>query len=398
MTLTDSTARYRRRLLYPHGLFLLAASFLLVVGLAPSSAAPLQGEQREVNRSFAAADGMRVDLENLAGEVTIEGTSGGQVEVVATIHAESGGGTDASTLLGLLQVEFESDGDELDITANYPVNRYRTYRYPRRQGRGTTNTQTRYQGERVRVTSRSDDDAVTLYVDFTLRIPAGVSVSAENVAGDISADGMRGELSADTGSGNVSAANGTGRVEADTGSGDVRVTAYEGDIGADTGSGNVEIRDVTGDVSADTGSGDIRLVDVEARRVEADTGSGEISLERVSGSLNVDTGSGDIEAESLSAGAVLTADTGSGDVRLSGDMSRVEEIEIDTGSGDVELEMSAAPGMRITIETGNGGINVDLPDMRVITSRRNYFRGESGDGGTNVSISTGAGSVRIRSR
>ena len=356
-----------------------------------------QAQQREVRRTFAAGEGTIVDLENLAGSITIEGISGGQVEIVATVNAESGRRADAETLLGLLTVELDERARRIEVRADYPVERFTRYRYPNRgQRRGTFNSQTRYQDERVTVTSRDDDDAVTLWVDFTLRVPPGVSVDVENEHGDVAAAGLQGDLRADTAAGNVSVVGGRGRVEADTGSGTVIVSDYTGDVTADTGSGRVEVTGVTGDVTADTGSGSITLRRIEAQRVSADTGSGDIELEEVSGEINADTGSGDITGSNLRVGATLLADTGSGDVRFSGDMSGVRQIEIDTSSGDVELDMSAFPGMRITIETGSGGISVDLPGLNTVRSRRNSFRGEVGDGSAEVVIDTGSGSVRIR--
>ena len=295
----------------------------------------------------------------------------------ATIHAEDGGGADAQALLGLIEIEVESNDGDLDIFVSYPVDRYDRFHYPS-EGGGTTRTTARYQDERIVVTS--DDDAVKVWVDFVIRVPQGVSAEIENIAGNVTANSLGGDLLVDTHAGHVIVDGGTGDVEVDTGSGDVRVSNRDGDV------------------SADTGSGDITVSGVEGRSIEVDTGSGEVRLERVSGSLTADTGSGDIEAVDLQAGAVLSADTGSGDVRLSGDMSQVEEIEIDTGSGDVDLNMSAVPGMRITIDTGNGSINVDLPNLRTLTSRRTFFRGEVGDGSARVDISTGNGNVRIRAR
>ena len=385
-----------RRVLAPlarRGLLVIAIAIITVGGPQLAVATPAQ-QQRDVSRSFAASADMTIELENLAGTITLEGVSGGQIEVAATIQTEDGGGADAQALLGLIEIEFESTNDELGITVNYPVGRYNRFHYPS-EGRGTTRTTTRYQGERIVVTS-DEDDAVKVWVDFVIRVPQGVSANIENIVGNVTANGLGGDLSVDTHTGHVIVAGGTGAVEADTGSGDVRVSNRDGDVSADTGSGDVEISNINGDVSADTGSGDIIVIGVEGGRIEADTGSGDVRLERVSGSLTADTGSGDIEAVDLRAGAVLSFDTGSGDVRLSGDMSEVEEIEIDTGSGDVELNMSAAPGMRITIDTGNGSINVDLPNLRTLTSRRTFFRGEVGDGSAQVNISTGNGNVRIR--
>ena len=375
------------------GVLVVAIAIIALGGPQLAVATPAQ-QQRDVNRSFAASDGMTIELENLAGTITLEGASGDQIVVAATIKAESGGGADAQALLGLIEIEFESNNDELGIMVSYPVDRYDRFHY-RSEGRGTTRTTTTYQGERIVVTS-DEDDAVKVWVDFVIRVPQGVSADIESVVGNVTANDLGGDLWVDTHAGDIIVDGGMGDVEVDTGSGDVRVSNRDGDVSADTGSGEVEINNIDGDVSADTGSGDVTVIGVEGRRIEADTGSGDVRLERVSGSLTVDTGSGDIEVLDLRAGAVLSADTGSGDVRLSGDMSQVEEIEIDTGSGDVELNMSAIPGMRITIDTGNGSINVDLPNLRTLTSRRSFFRGEVGDGSAEVNISTGNGNVRIR--
>ncbi len=393
--LTATSATRRRR---SWAVSVLAAAIVLTIWTPPAVAAETtHQEQRVERRTFSAQQGATVDVENLVGEVMVEGTASGDIEIVATIHAEGGDLADAQTLLSSLVIEFDEDRNGVDVEVIFPVDRFDKFRYPQ-PGRGSSNTRTTYRNRRVTVTSRADDDAVTLYVDFEIRVPAGIAVDIENSVGNISATGMQGDFTADTGSGDVTAQDGTGDVSADTGSGDVTVSGYTGDVSADTGSGDVEIDNVTGEVSADTGSGDILLTDVEAARVEADTGSGNIEMERVSGSIYADTGSGDIIGEDLSGATTISADTGSGDVRLAGDMSQIEQIEIDTSSGDVELTMTSIPGMRITVETGSGNINVNLPGLTTISSRRSYFRGEVGDGGARVNIDTGSGGVRISSR
>ena len=376
----------------------LAAVMTLSMG-APvfSAAATTYQEQRVERRTFSAAAGATVNVENLVGEVTVEGIASGEIEIVVTIHAESGSLADAQTLLSSVVIEFDEDRNGVDVEVIFPVDRFDKFRYPQ-TGRGGFNNQMSYRNRRVTVTSRDDDDAVTLWVDIEILVPPGIAADIDNKVGNVSATGMQGEFNADTSSGDVTVRDGRGDVGVDTGSGDVTVTGYTGDVSADTGSGDVVIDNVTGEVSADTGSGDISITDVEAARVEADTGSGNIELERVSGSIYADTGSGDIIGRDISGATTISADTGSGDVRFAGDMSQIEQIEIDTSSGNVELTMTSVPGMRITIETGSGSISVNLPGLTTITSRRNYFRGEVGDGGARVNIDTGSGSVRISSR
>jgi DUF4097 and DUF4098 domain-containing protein YvlB len=372
-----------------------AMAVALSVGGA-AYAAPAQ-EQREERRTFSARSGASIDLENLAGRIRIEGKDGGDIEIVATINAADGSQADAETLFSLIDIQWDDDSDgDVNIEVDYPVERFDTYRYTGREGR--FNTQTTYQGERVSVTSRDDNDAVTLFVDFVIRVPAGIDVDIENEVGDVSATNMNGDIRAETGSGNVSVSDVTGAVDGDTGSGNVEVERVTGEVVADTGSGNIELTDVTGDVVADTGSGNITLTNVDGSSISADTGSGDINLIQVTGDVIADTGSGNIVGRNITSGARISADTGSGDVRLEGDLSGARQIEIDTSSGDVELDMSAYPGMTFTIETGSGRIDVDLPDLDTVRSRRSYFSGRVGDGAADVVIDTGSGSVRIRGR
>jgi len=215
-----------------------AAVLVATLAVAPSANSTPVQQQREERRTFSAGPGVSVDLENLAGEIVVEGADGGDVEVVATIHAEDGGGADAQTLLGLIDIDFRESNDEIDIRVNYPVERFDVYRYPD----GDSNSTTTYDDERVRVTSRNDDDAVTLYVDFVVRVPAGVAVDIENNVGNVSATGLRGDFRGDTGSGDVMVRDVTGDVEGDTGSGDVRVEGVTGELSVDTGSGDAVVR------------------------------------------------------------------------------------------------------------------------------------------------------------
>ena len=68
----------------------LAAVITLSMGTPVVSAATTYQEQRMEQRTFSASAGATVDVENLVGEVTVEGTASGDIEIVATIHAESG--------------------------------------------------------------------------------------------------------------------------------------------------------------------------------------------------------------------------------------------------------------------------------------------------------------------
>lgn len=370
----------------------------LVLAAVLAVSGPLAADQRvseEFTRTFETREGQVIDLENLAGRLEVVGTSGRELTVRATIVAGGDDEEEARELLGMMELTAQETGGRIAIRANYPVDEFNSYYYERPDQRwgGNSETQTRYQGERVRVTSSRR--GVDLHVDFVLEVPAGVDLRAENVVGLVTLQDVDAHALIDTGNGDIRSVGGRGDVRFDTGSGAVDVRGHEGDVEADTGSGSVTIEDVDGDVSADTGSGSVEIYDVRAERIVADTGSGSVDLRDVTGSLWVDTGSGRVDAEGLIAGERIEIDTGSGGAELSGDLSAVRELDIDTGSGGVRIRTSHLPSWRLEIDTGSGGITVDLPELERVRSDRGYFRGIVGGGEGLAVIDTGSGGVRI---
>jgi hypothetical protein len=365
---------------------LLAASSILALLPAGALAA---GTERPIAETFPASEIRQLVLENLAGNVTLVGTSGNELRVSGTVFAEDSAGSSATALADSLRVEVERFGDRVTVVARYPVDRHRAFHYPRRSSRApelpwflqwaeTMGSNVRYQGRQVRVTGRADRGAATLYADFRLELPVGIVVSVKNSVGEIRSRGVDGEQRLDSASGPIEALDSRGRLVADTGSGDVTVQNH------------------AGDVEADTGSGDVRLSDVRGGRIKVDTGSGDVELVDCRGAIDADTGSGDIVARGLIAGPSFRADTGSGDVRAAGDFSGVRDLEVDTGSGDVTLTFTNPPAITLGISTGSGDIDLDVEGARVRRLRRNRVEVELGGGGGRGKISTGSGDVSLR--
>lgn len=370
--------------------FNILAMALLTTGLIWSPMAVAADHQEKVSRTFAGRSGLVVEVENLAGFIALEG-GGGEIVIDATVHAQ---GSDAERLAKQLKITFEERGDKLIVRANYPTEKYDTFHYPGR-GTGSGSTTTKYQGRRVKVTSKAKSGAASLWVDFRLQLPAGVGASVDNTVGDVEAKGVDGPVHADTGSGTILVTGGNGPVHADTGSGAVEVQDRVGSVHADTGSGAVRVMSVTGDVDADTGSGRVELEDVEGETIQVDTGSGRVELRRVRGEINADTGSGRVDGEGLVAIGRLRVDTGSGGISLAGDFSRVELIELDAGSGGVELA-GTLPAMDLEISTGSGGFDVDVADMEILERVKDELQARTRGGGVPVRIDTGSGRVQIR--
>jgi len=381
----------------PTLLALIIAALLLLPFLAAAETT------KEFRKEVTARPGAVVVLENLAGRVAVEGTKGGPVEIVATIHGES------AALVEELKVEVTETGGRIEVTARYPVEKHGTYRYT--EGEGSGSTSTTYLGHRVKVVSGPLAGGVELWADFRLRLPAGTGATLRNEVGRVVATNVNGPLSARTGSGDVRLEGGegeatarsgsgdvlvkgrTGRAEARTGSGEIVLASITGDATVNTGSGGAVVEDLKGSLEVHTGSGNVTARRVTGSRTKVRTGSGEITLHSVSGSLEAHTGSGEIRGEEMTVAGALDLDTGSGDIRLGGDFAGVSEARVETGSGDVSLTMVKAPGMTLDLGTSSGEIRLDLPGTKLKAGKR--FEMTTGDGAAKVKVRTSSGSILI---
>ena len=364
-------------------------SMLLALAVSASAFAATH-ERKETVRGAKARS---LSVENLAGAVKLEPASGNELTVAFTVVGGGDDAAEAKALADRIRFETRMDGDRMTIQVRYPTDEFRSYRYDDGRG-GTSNTQSTYMGERVRVSSRSG--GADLHVDAVVQVPKGASARYSNLVGDIKADKVVGNLDLDTGSGAVTVSNGQGRVDADTGSGEVMVSDHAGDVDADTGSGDVELQRVKGDVSADTGSGEVTLRKVTAARIEIDTGSGGIEIEDSSGSLEADTGSGGVRTRNFTAGERIEIDTGSGGARIQGDLGAVRDLSIDTGSGGVTLDSTTPFDLRLHVSVGSGNVDVDAPGMRDVRDEEDEFEATLGQVRGRAEIETGSGGVRIR--
>jgi hypothetical protein len=208
-----------------------AAALMLAAGV-PAAA---QGQQ-DFRWNGRLASGEEVEIRNVNGDVRAEPSSSGQVEVVGRRR-----GDDAE----LVDIRVERQGDGVTICAVFPNNN------TRRSGRDDDDDR---RGGGVcsqpgRRTSRRNMDA---RVDFVVRVPAGVRLTAATVSGNVDARDLRGPVEAHSVSGDVYVAT-SGHAEASTVSGNV-VATLGGNAGRDlqfkSVSGNVTLR-LPGNINAD---------------------------------------------------------------------------------------------------------------------------------------------------
>lgn len=349
---------------------LAAAAVAAFAAAPPSTASAQQTEQFNLS-------GDRVAIYNLAGDVTIEGGNGSDVQVEVMRR-----GSDAADLrveTGTLDIE-QLRGQAQTLRVVYPGDRV-VYK-----GGGRGDSQVRVaddgtfyndrsdRGRKVRV---SDSGSGTeAHADLRIRIPSGRRVVVALALGEVEVSNVDGDLWVDVGSANITSTNTTGY------------------LNLDTGSGNIEVDGARGDVNFDTGSGNVQAMNVEADDINIDTGSGNVTGGNMrTSTLGVDTGSGEVRLTAVTARDVMV-DTGSGSVNMEL-LDSVDRIEVDTGSGSVSLAIPGGFGGDVEIETGSGRITTDLPiEMREFDE--DYVRGRIGNGNGRLVVDTGSGSISLR--
>ena len=337
------------------------------VALALAALLPGAAAAQETHRLA----GSEIAVYNLAGHVEVVAGTGSE-----TVVRVRRGGADA----GSLSIETGSIAGRETLRVIYPSDEIV---YPE-MGRGSnTNLDVRADGtfsdgrgrggDRVQI--RGSGGGLEAWADLVVEVPANRNTAIYLAVGHAEARGVTGDLRIDTGSGEVSVVDIAGALEVDTGSGAVTVGNVRGDVLVDTGSGRVDASGLVGDdVALDTGSGRIVVEGVEARRLRVDTGSGSITVTGVrSEDVEVDTGSGSIEVELL---------------------TDIQRFAVDTGSGGVTIRVPDGFGAEVELDTGSGRIDVGLP-MELRTVRRDHVRGRIGDGGGQLTVDVGSGSIRI---
>jgi hypothetical protein len=338
--------------------------------LAAETTRTLRVELSDPSQPFA--------VENLAGRMTVVAGSGRSVVAIATVHAESAALADSVSF-----EEVEGKDGRPTLRVRYPLDEYGRIKYSDTgHGNGflgmfggNSNTSTRYDGYKVKVSSGS---GVEIWADVEVQVPSGgIEARFKNVVGRVSAADIDGTLSFDTGSG------------------DINLQRLSGSISADTGSGDVNADNCSGSIDCDTGSGDCRITDFDGDMIKGDVGSGEIIVRSGTAiKIDVDTGSGDIVVEGTEVER-FTADTGSGDILLETDSPRLTRIDADTGSGDVTLRLGANASFVAHADQGSGDIVCRFSDAEAIVERREVVGYRRGGEQIRIDVDTGSGDLVI---
>ncbi|HEY7189292.1 MAG TPA: DUF4097 family beta strand repeat-containing protein [Vicinamibacterales bacterium] len=280
-------------------------------------------------------------LENVSGDIEVNGGGGSDVRIEATKRARHPDAAEAKAILQDLVINVSERGGDVDVRTEYQ----------------------RYTNRRNRYGYAS--------VDYTVSVPRDASVMLKSVSGAVKVTNVNGELRAESISGGVAISAARKIRTLKSISGDVQVTdSQSDDLTAGSTSGSVILRNVrTRIVELQSISGDLRLTDVDADHAEMRTVSGNVEY-----------------AGRLSRNGRYEFQSHSGNVRFTPMGSPNFSIEATTFSGDVRTDFP------LTLQGGSQSFTrSDLRGRR----QNQSVRGTVGSGGPVITMQSFSGNIVI---
>ncbi|GEM_PF-500657 len=182
------------------------------------------------------------------------------------------------------------------------------------------------------------------------------------------------EVRAKTSGGSVSAFDIAHNVSLITSGGPVTVERVDGDVLARTAGGPINARNITGDLTARTSGGGIRISNAVGK-ISARTSGGPIRLDRVTGAIDAHTSGGPIDVHVLYLEDHLTLNTSGGsikaivprdlgmDIRASGSSvrNRLDDLTGDISSRSIHGSVHGG-GIPVELRTTGGSVQIEYGD------------------------------------
>jgi hypothetical protein len=131
-------------------------------------------------------------------------------------------------------------------------------------------------------------------------------------------------------------------------------------------------------------------------RFAGHTVNGALSADGMQADVKASTVNGDVQVETAGFAEASTVN-GSITCRL-GSSELADDVEFETVNGSITIEMPEGLDADFRASTVNGSIDSDFPILVMGKVTRRSLRGQIGDGGPELRLSTVNGSIRIRRR
>lgn len=279
---------------------LLAVPVLLATVLILGDAV---GGEKRFERKFSVSPGGTLTLATDRGTVTVNGTAGSEVVVLARME-----GRDKD--IEKFAIEASQTAGGVEVTGKGPHNFWQFLR-------------------------GGDFD-----VEFTVSVPKEYNVHVHTAGGDVKVSQLK------------------GKVDAGTSGGDVGLKQIEGPAMVETSGGNIVTEEITGTIHAETSGGDVRMKAVKGD-VHAETSGGNIGVEDVEGKVQAETSGGNVVVKVRGANKGVHAETSGGNVTIAIGKTVGAQIDASTSGGDVICDLPVTVSGKISDSrvkgTANGG-------------------------------------------
>lgn len=200
-----------------------------------------------INRSFQVTEGGKLVLDTDIGSIEVESGSKDMIRVKVFRKVRVSSQKKAREILNDFDIEFNQDGKNLFIDAEYKRNRRGFFWFGRNR----------------------------LRVKFVVTVPHKYSVDLRTSGGSISVSDLEGEAISRTSGGSLSFGNIKGKISGKTSGGSIHIGGCSGDVNINTSGGSITIGEVGGNVEASTSGGSIRVNEVRGT-IQARTSGGTI--------------------------------------------------------------------------------------------------------------------------
>lgn len=274
--------------------------------------------RRPIDESAQVSADGRVDIENLAGTVKVEGWDRNEITVTGLLADDAE------------EFEFEADERRARIEVVFP--------------------------SRTRNLHHADTDLV-------VKVPAGSRVRVNGVSASIETSNVTGMVDLHSVSGEITVTGKPSQIQAETVSGRIGITATSEEIDAGSVSGDVVLEVSCDDLSVSTVSGEIESRGGVFESADFSSVSGRIQFTGApteSGSLDFDCHSGSVVLVLPSdLSAEIDVNTFSGDIdnlfgpkpRRTNDFAPGKELSFTVGDGDARISVNTFSGrVRMSLE------------------------------------------------